>query len=176
MPIPIHVGEIKKLIVKDQSSGEEGISQDHLLNVLNSNSSGKNPTFFKAFGHQEVFGLKSFIPDGGTTVEVQEKVPFEVENWTRTEDVQYKEEGVLYVHLPDGHPVITGSTPSEDEDVQASINSTLAEELSLDPLNMEAEVIIGDQASPIEVISLEDNSTEPVLIDIDVEEIKKEVS
>ena len=112
MPIPIHVGEIKKLIVKDQSSGEESISQDHLLNVLNSNSSGKNPTFFKAFGHQEVFGLKSFIPDGGTAVEVQEKVPLEVENWTKTEDVQYKEEGVLYVHLPDGFPIMTGQRSS----------------------------------------------------------------
>ena len=69
MPIPIHVGEIKKLIIKDQFSGEETVSEDHLLNVLNSNSSGKNPTFFKAFGHNEVFGLKNFIPDGGTVVE-----------------------------------------------------------------------------------------------------------
>ena len=119
MPIPIHVGEIKKLIVKDQSSGEESISQDHLLNVLNSNSSGKNPTFFKAFGHQEVFGLKSFIPDGGTTVEVQEKVPCEVENWTRTEDVQYREEGVLYVHLPDGFPIMTG----QSSNFQVLVNS-----------------------------------------------------
>ena len=49
--IPIHVAEIKKLIVKDQISGEDSLNEDHLLNVLNSNSSGKNPTFFKAFGH-----------------------------------------------------------------------------------------------------------------------------
>ena len=168
--IPIHVAEIKKLILKDHVASESRLSEDQLLNVLVSNSCGRNPTFFKAFGHNEVFGLKSSIPEGGTTVEILEKVPVE---GGPQEDLVYRQEGVLYVHLPDGHPVITGSTPSEDEEVQASINSNLAEELSLDPLNMEAEVIIGEQASPIEVISLEDNTTEPVLIDVDVEEIKK---
>ena len=80
--IPIHVAEIKKLIVKDQISGEDSLNEDHLLNVLNSNSSGKNPTFFKAFGHTEVFGLKNAIPDGGTVVEIVEKVPCECDNWT----------------------------------------------------------------------------------------------
>ena len=108
MPIPIHVGEIKRLILKDQISGDDSVSEDYLLNVLNSNSSGKNPTFFKAFGHNEVFGLKNFIPDGGTVVEIIEKVPIESENWTNTEDVQYKQDGVLYVHLPDGFPIMTG--------------------------------------------------------------------
>ena len=108
MPIPIHVGEIKKLIIKDQFSGEETVSEDHLLNVLNSNSSGKNHTFFKAFGHNEVFGLKNFIPDGGTVVEIIEKVPVECENWSQAEDVQYRQDGVLYVHLPEGFPIMTG--------------------------------------------------------------------
>ena len=111
--IPIHVAEIKKLIVKDQISGEENLNEDHLLNVLNSNSCGKNPTFFKAFGHNEVFGLKNAIPDGGTVVEIVEKVPVECDNWTANDGVQFRQDGVLYVHLPDGHPVITGSLPSE---------------------------------------------------------------
>ena len=111
--IPIHVAEIKKLIVKDQMSGDENLNDDHLLNVLNSNSCGKNPTFFKAFGHNEVFGLKNAIPDGGTVVEIVEKVPVECDNWTANDDVQFRQDGVLYVHLPDGHPVITGSISNE---------------------------------------------------------------
>jgi len=112
--IPIHVAEIKKLIVKDQISADTSLNEDHLLNVLISNSCGRNPTFFKAFGHNEVFGLKNSIPDGGTTVEIIEKVPVEGSVGS-VNDVQYKQEGVLYVHLPDGHPVITGSAPSDDE-------------------------------------------------------------
>jgi len=112
--IPIHVAEIKKLIVKDQISADTNLNEDHLLNVLISNSCGRNPTFFKAFGHNEVFGLKNSIPDGGTTVEIVEKVPVEG-GIGSVEDIQYKKEGVLYVHLPDGHPVITGSAPSDDE-------------------------------------------------------------
>ena len=30
MPIPIHVGEIKKLIIKDQFSGEESVSGQNI--------------------------------------------------------------------------------------------------------------------------------------------------
>jgi len=112
--IPIHVAEIKKLIVKDQISADTNLNEDHLLNVLISNSCGRNPTFFKAFGHNEVFGLKNSIPDGGTTVEIVEKVPVEGGS-DSVNEMKYKKEGVLYVHLPDGHPVITGSAPSDDE-------------------------------------------------------------
>jgi len=112
--IPIHVAEIKKLIVKDQISADTNLNEDHLLNVLISNSCGRNPTFFKAFGHNEVFGLKNSIPDGGTTVEIVEKVPVEG-GPDSVNEIKYKKEGVLYVHLPDGHPVITGSAPSDDE-------------------------------------------------------------
>merc|ERR1719491_599534 len=145
--IPIHVAEIKKLIVKDQIVTDPKLNEDHLLNVLTSNSCGRNPTFFKAFGHSEVFGLKSLIPEGGTTVEIVEKVVVETTNGS-TED---RQEGVLYVHLPEGHPVITGSAPS-DEEPAARLGSTETtsrlEEPSLDPLNMEAEVIIGSTDPP----------------------------
>ena len=142
MPIPIHVGEIRRLIQKDQpqnSAGEDNISEDHLLNILNSNSSGKNPTFFKAFGHSEVFGLKNFIPDGGTVVEITEQVPLECENWTTGDDVEYREDGVLYVNLPEGFPIMTGSTSGDEaelgnkeqqqhEEAVASCSSAVVEE------------------------------------------------
>ena len=78
--IPIHVAEIKKLIVKDQIVTDPKLNEDHLLNVLTSNSCGRNPTFFKAFGHSEVFGLKSSIPEGGTTAEIVENVVVETTN------------------------------------------------------------------------------------------------
>jgi hypothetical protein len=164
--IPIHVTEIKKLILKDQISPDTSLNEDQLLNVLTSNACGRNPTFFKAFGHREVFGLKSSIPEGGTTVEIVEPVPV-VEtggvgsNFADGAEIHYRQEGVLYVHLPDGHPVITGSGPSDDEEPpdgggggsdkaeetspsQGPSRTDSAEPLSLDPLNMEAEIIIGE--------------------------------
>ena len=55
-----------------------------------------------------MFGLKNFIPDGGTAVEIVERVAVESENWTNVDDVQFKQDGVLYVHLPEGFPVMTG--------------------------------------------------------------------
>ena len=52
-----------------------------------------------------MFGLKACIPEGGTTLEVPEDVP--------SEDGlgQASEENVLYVRLPEGHPVITAEEP-----------------------------------------------------------------
>merc|ERR1719167_173338 len=145
--IPIHVAEIKKLIVKDQIVTDPKLNEDHLLNVLTSNSCGRNPTFFKAFGHSEVFGLKSSIPEGGTTVEIVENVAVETTNGS----IEDRQEGVLYVHLPEGHPVITGSAPSDEESAGVRVNNpqevvtgNQVEEPNLDPLNMEAEVIIGN--------------------------------
>ena len=41
-------------------------------------------------------------------VEIIEKVPVECENWSQAEDVQYRQDGVLYVHLPEGFPIMTG--------------------------------------------------------------------
>ena len=117
--IPIHVAEIKKLIVKDQIVSDPKLNEDHLLNVLTSNSCGRNPTFFKAFGHSEVFGLKSSIPEGGTTAEIVENVIVETTNGS----TENRQEGVLYVHLPEGHPVITGSAPSDEESAAVRINT-----------------------------------------------------
>ena len=163
--IPIHVTEIKKLILKDQISPDTSLNEDQLLNVLTSNATGRNPTFFKAFGHREVFGLKSSIPEGGTTVEIVEPVPVVLEvgggsasggggNFAGGAEIQYRDEGVLYVHLPDGHPVITGSGPSDDE-YEGGKTTATSPSLSqrpgsssshdqLDPLSMEAEVTIGE--------------------------------
>ena len=75
--IPIHVTEIKKLILKDSPgySVESCLDEERLLTVLTNGSTGRNPTFFKAFGHEHVFGLKAAIPDGCSTLEVVEDVP-----------------------------------------------------------------------------------------------------
>ncbi len=56
-----------------------------------------------------MFGLKACIPEGGTTLEVPEDVP--------SEDGlgQASEENVLYVRLPEGHPVITAEEPPPQE-------------------------------------------------------------
>ena len=80
-----------------------------LLSVLTNGATGRNPTFFKAYGHEDVFGLKACIPEGGTTLEVPEDVP--------SEDGlgQASEENVLYVRLPEGHPVITAEEPPMTE-------------------------------------------------------------
>ena len=165
--IPIHVTEIKNLILKDQISPDSSLNEDQLLNVLTSNACGRNPTFFKAFGHNEVFGLKSSIPEGGTVVEIVEKVP--VEGAGSPKEPQYRQEGVLYVHLPDGHPIITGSAPSDDEPmVVAETETFMPEELSLDPLNMEAEVTI-DDTYPEEMDQMQIEE-DPLMIVVEVEE------
>ena len=187
--IPIHVTEIKKLILKDQISPDSSsLNEDQLLNVLTSNSCGRNPTFFKAFGHNEVFGLKSCIPEGGTVVEIVERVPVEG-GTTSPEETLYRQEGVLYVHLPDGHPIITGSTPTATmvEPMQVTTTESAAassgsltctdtavtptfmnEELNLDPLNMEAEVTI-DDTYPEEMDQMQIAGEDPVLIVVDLE-------
>ena len=50
--------------------GERGevsqqLEEERLLSVLTHGSTGRNPTFFKAAGHEDVFGLKADIPAGG---------------------------------------------------------------------------------------------------------------
>ncbi len=37
---------------------------DRLLTVLTNGSTGRNPTFFKAYGHSDVFGLRADLPRG----------------------------------------------------------------------------------------------------------------
>ena len=75
--IPIHVTEIKNLILKDNPgfTVESCLNEDRLLSILTNGSTGRNPTFFKAYGHEAVFGLRSAIPEGGSTLEVAEDVP-----------------------------------------------------------------------------------------------------
>ena len=68
--------------------------------------------YFQAFGHEDVFGLKSAIPDGCTTVDVVEGVPKDDGEGGTTQ------ENVLYDQLPEGHPVIT-----ENHDEQVNVSS-----------------------------------------------------
>ena len=69
--------EIKNLILKDNPgfTVESCLNEDRLLSILTNGSTGRNPTFFKAYGHEAVFGLRSAIPEGGSTLEVAEDVP-----------------------------------------------------------------------------------------------------
>ena len=149
--IPIHVTEIKKLILKDHltsegangstsNSGSDSIhdlDEAKLLNVLTNGSTGRNPTFFKAYGHGNVFGLKSAIPDGGTTMEVSEFVPCTKDD---NESQGPVEENVLYVQLPEGHPVITAN--NEDETVSAP--KMVQPSLSFEEAVEQAEIIFDD--------------------------------
>ena len=123
------MSEIKKLILKDNPgySVESCLDDERLLSVLQNGSTGRNPTFFKAFGHDDVFGLKCAIPEGCSTLEVVESVP----NLDSDEGDSAKsvETEVLYVRLPEGHPVITSSEP----------------ELSIEEAIEQAEVIFDDE-------------------------------
>ena len=110
--IPIHVSEIKKLM-KDLGGGEvdgggAAVDENYLLTVLHSGSSGRNPTFFKAFGHDDVFGLKSAIPPGAMEIPAQAIVGVGDSDVTTPSDV-------LYVQLPEGHPVITGGAAAAQQ-------------------------------------------------------------
>ena len=105
--IPIHVTEIKKLILKNNPgySVESCLDEERLLSVLTNGSTGRHPTFFKVLGQEDVFGLRSAIPEGCSTMEVVEDVPkLDPED----SDQGTTETNVLYVRLPEDHPVITG--------------------------------------------------------------------
>ncbi len=165
--IPIHVTEIKRLILKDgtaaAAAGPAGddltvgggaasasslaaagaLDESQLLSVLTQGATGRNPTFFKAFGHEDVFGLKADIPAGGTTVDVVESVP------------DGSKETVLYVQLPEGHPVIVKNQDDEElaEEESAATadaveqerpSSPVAAELSLEEAIEQAEVVFDD--------------------------------
>ena len=49
----------------DPGGGGPPLEEERLLSVLTHGSTGRNPTFFKAAGHEGVFGLKADIPVGG---------------------------------------------------------------------------------------------------------------
>ena len=116
--IPIHVTEIKKLIIKDNlnaksMTSENDLNEERLLSVLTHGSTGRNPTFFKAYGHNDVFGLRVAIPEGCTTLEVTETLPSEDpggEEEIEAGGSSNENQNVLYVRLPEGHPIITGAS------------------------------------------------------------------
>ena len=147
--IPIHVTEIKKLILKDNPglTVESCLDEDRLLSILTHGSTGRNPTFFKAYGHEDVFGLKSAIPEGCSTLEVTEDIPkldsgtdFDSENQTVNDSKSTTETNVLYVRLPEGHPVITASEEQNQE-----------QELSIEEAIEQAEVIFDEDINQMDL-------------------------
>ena len=155
--IPIHLKEIKKLILKDSPgySVESCLDDERLLSVLTNGSTGRNPTFFKAFGHADVFGLKAAIPDGCSTMEVVEDVP-KLDTAEDSDGPMTLETNVLYVKLPEGHPVITGSEVEQKP------------EMSIEEAIEQAEIIFEDNEADTE----EANST---LIEDQTKEVKVSV-
>ena len=132
------------------------LDDEQLKNVLTNGSTGRNPTFFKAFGHEDVFGLKADLPPGSQTMEMEEKVPCEDSQEGTTE------ESVLYVQLPEGHPVITqaSSAASSPKDPAEAVEKETAEKeskpddaepgpvqhsLSFEEAIEQAEVIFGEE-------------------------------
>ena len=117
-----------------------------LLTVLTNGATGRNPTFFKAYGHEDVFGLKACIPEGGTTLEVSEDVP--------SEDGlgQASEENVLYVRLPEGHPVITAEERPEPPPLPtSSSNSNSSVPFNMEEAIVQAELIFEDDAAGMDM-------------------------
>ena len=120
------------------------LEEERLLSVLTHGSTGRNPTFFKAAGHGDVFGLKADIPAGGQTLDgAPEGQAGRAEG----------EQNVLYVQLPEGHPVITKSSEEEvveaeavDTTVEAAMatTTTATTELSLEEAIAQAEVVFDD--------------------------------
>lgn len=121
-----------------------------MLNVLTNGSTGRNPTFFKAFGHNDVFGLKVDLPSGSKTMEIAEKVSQEDDNEMEVE------ENVLYVQLPEGHPVIleasaaSEASPSTTDDSEKTPNeppemeTALQHSLSLEEAIEQADIVFDD--------------------------------
>jgi len=186
--IPIHVSEIKKLIMKDSGSNGGGggtlataaataaatmdaatlngtaaasagsapgggLDENQLLSVLTNGSTGRNPTFFKAYGHQDVFGLKAAIPEGAMEVNLAatSEAAAAVASLTNGGTTLVNgtgngsEEGVLYVQLPEGHPVITGCEVDQLPD-QKPVDPR-PKELSIEEAIEQAEIIFDDGSS-----------------------------
>ncbi len=169
--IPIHVTEIKKLILKDNPgfTVESCLDEERLLSVLTNGSTGRNPTFFKAYGHEDVFGLKAAMPEGCSTLELVENVP-SLDDTEETEQGQKTtESNVLYVRLPEGHPVITASSEENSLETPESNN-----ELSIEEAIEKAEFVfddgLGDNDEAEATIQDSNNSvSEPVKVEIEAE-------
>ena len=148
--IPIHVKEIKKLILKDSTSTEPGVDDNLLLSILTTGSTGRNPTFFKAYGHENVFGLKSAIPEGA--MELAETVQPRSESAEAPSAAatvaNNSENDVLYVQLPDGHPVITGAEEEKPQQPEFNIEEAIEQ----------AEIIFDDGPASINEDKAGDNN------------------
>ena len=149
--IPIHVTEIKKLIIKDNlnsksTTSDNDLDEDRLLSVLTHGSTGRNPTFFKAYGHNDVFGLRVAIPEGCTTIEVAENLPSEDPcGIDEGSGLGMENQNVLYVQLPEGHPVITGADQTSSQvscNTDAGIPSSVITTMSS----------IADNSEPVSVV------------------------
>ena len=118
------------------------LEEERLLSVLTHGSTGRNPTFFKAAGHEDVFGLKADIPAGGQALDGAPEGQAQAEG----------EQNVLYVQLPEGHPVITKSSEEEEEagaeaETLASATmttTTTTAELSVEEAIEQAEFVFDD--------------------------------
>ena len=136
--IPIHVTEIKKLIIKDNlnaksMTSENDLNEERLLSVLTHGSTGRNPTFFKVYGHNDVFGLRVAIPEGCTTLEVTETLPSEDpggEEEIEAGGSSNENQNVLYVRLPEGHPIITGASDQPVPPSSIECDNTIEKKMS----------------------------------------------
>ena len=115
-------------------TSDNDLDEERLLSVLTHGSTGRNPTFFKAYGHNDVFGLRVAIPEGCTTLEVAENLPREDSGGIDdSSGLVMENQNVLYVQLPEGHPVITGADhiPTQiscnaDIEIPASVVTTMS--------------------------------------------------
>ena len=119
------------MIIKDNLNAksitsDNDVDESRLLSVLTHGSTGRNPTFFKAYGHNDVFGLRVDIPEGCTTLEISENLPNEDPGrMDEPRQAETENHNVLYVQLPDGHPVITG-TDQVSSQVSLSSNTNIS--------------------------------------------------
>lgn len=140
--------------------------------MLTLGSTGRTPTFFKAFGHEDVFGLKANIPDGGITLDVLEGVPgVGGDDAVRGGDDAGVDvggrENVLYVQLPEGHPIITRSQ-DEDEQQKRPEEEKQQQELSLEDAIEQAEIVFDDDDQIGGLDACESNSVvSAVMEDVD---------
>ena len=171
--IPIHVTEIKKLIIKDNLNSktitsDNDLDEERLLSVLTHGSTGRNPTFFKAYGHNDVFGLRVAIPEGCTTLEVAEDLPSEDPGgMDESGAIASENQNVLYVQLPDGHPVITGAEKAVPD--TATMSSTTVEDSEETPPVM---MLCGKSAAVQPSLSFEEAVEQAELIFDDGENVE----
>ena len=126
--------------------GTGDLDEEQLLTVLTNGSTGRNPTFFKAYGHEDVFGLKAAIPAGAATVSLTDPaVMTNGGDLNGAGSAACTTADVLYVQLPDGHPVITGNGGSDESSTVTPPQAM--PELSIEEAIEQAEIIFDDGSS-----------------------------